>query len=216
MKLNLRRPTLVITGLWNPHIFQPPWVAATLLNVPSGNDVVFVEVVEPPAKVAHYYGDVGISVPPGRLELLTNVGGSEGWKELENLAAKIVDTLPHTPIQALGINFRFEDDDPEPTVIDKLWTQEGLETRFTVISSTVRNRLRFDDCELGLTREITEGGNFNVDFNFHHADMSAEKLTGLLPGAIADRLARACSILSELYDVEVEEAVLSHQLHPAG
>ena len=210
MKLNLRRPTLVITGLWNPAIFQPAWVAVTLLNVPSGAEINFVEVIEAPGKVTHYFGDIGICVPPGRLELFVNVRADEKWTELENLALKILATLPHTPIQGFGINFRFEDDNPDPAVVDKLWTHEGLETRFEIVASSMRNRLKFEDCELLLVREISDG-SFSVDFNFHHAEMSLDKLTEILPGAIVNRLNRATVLMLDVYNIEIEQPVLAHQ-----
>jgi hypothetical protein len=210
MKLNLIRPTLVITGLWNPAIFQPPWVAVTLLNVPPGADINFVEVFEAPGKVTHYFGDIGIGVPPGRLELFANVRADEKWTELENLALKILATLPHTPIQGLGINFRFEDDDPDPEAVDKLWTHEGLETRFEVVASAIRSRLKFEDCELGLAREITDG-KFVVDFNFHHPDVTVETITKILSGSIAERLKRATALLLDVYGFEVEQSVVTHQ-----
>jgi hypothetical protein len=209
MKLNLRRSTLVLTGLWNGAIFQPPWVAVTLMDVPPGHEINFVEVVEAP-KVAHYFGDIGIAVPPGRLELYANVLSEEKRNQLENLALKILTTLPHTPIDALGVNFRFEDSDPDPSVVDKLWTHEGLETRFQVVASTVRSRIKFPNCDLLLLRETVDGNLF-IDFNFHHPEMTVERLTAILPGVINDRFERAKNILRDVYEIEIEEAVIAHQ-----
>lgn len=213
MQLNLRRPTLVISGLWNPAIFQPPWIAVTLLDVPPGDDVDFVEVMEL-NKASHYFGEIGIALTPGRLELFSNVREESSWKNLEQLALKVLATLPHTPISGFGVNFRFEDGQPDPTVIDKLWTNEGVETRFEVLATAIRNKLKFDDCELNFMRETTDG-KFTVDFNFHHGETTVEKVNQLLPGVIANSYARACAIMSDLYEVEVEEEVISHQLPAA-
>ena len=181
------------------------------MNIPPGHEINFIEVVEAnPPKVAHYFGDIGIAVPPGRLELYANVLSDEKRSELENLALKILTTLPHTPIDALGVNFRFEDSDPDPSAVDKLWTHEGLETRFEVVASTIRSRIKTDDCDLFLLRETIDGG-FAVDFNFHHPEITVEKLSEILPGVINNRFERAKAILQDLYEIEIEEAVIAHQ-----
>lgn len=214
MKLNLRRPTLVLTGYWNPAIFQPPWVAVTLLGVPPGKEVNFVEVVEA-GKVAHYFGDIGICVPPGRLELYSNVASDQKWEEIEQFAIKVLETLPHTPLQGLGINFQFQEENPEPEVVDKLWTHEDLETRFEVAGTVVRSALKFEDYDLNFSREVSVAG-FAADFNFHHADVGLEKLKALIPGSVKDRYERAKKILLDVYGIETESAVLAHDFPAAA
>jgi hypothetical protein len=214
MKLNVSRPALVITGLWNPAIFQPPWLAATIFKVPSGEPINFFEVVEP-GKVTHYFGELGISVPPARLELSVNTRSEAKWAELEDLALKLLETLPHTPIQGLGINFRFEDTQPDPAVIDKLWTGEGLETQFEVASTIIRSVLKFDDCDLNLAREIVDG-NFNVDFNFHHSEMTVEKAKKVLPGSLVKGFNSSKDLLAQVYETEVEDAIIAHTFPAVG
>jgi hypothetical protein len=154
-------------------------------------------------------------VAPGRLELYANQLGSEKRKELENLALKILTTLPHTPIDAIGVNFRFEDGNPEPKVVDKLWTHEGLETKFEVLASFLRSRIKFDGCDLFLIREMTDG-SLAIDFNFHHAEMSVEKATTILPGVIDNRFERAKEILENVYELEIEDEVIAHQFPPVA
>jgi hypothetical protein len=70
--------------------------------------------------------------------------------------------------------------------------------------------MKFEDCELGLAREITDG-NFAVDFNFHHADMNIKTITEMLPGSLDDRFNRALGVLRDVYEVEVEEPAIAHE-----
>ena len=36
VKLDLRRPSIVLTGAWNPAIFQAGWILRFLFQVPDG------------------------------------------------------------------------------------------------------------------------------------------------------------------------------------
>ena len=74
LTLDLRLPTIVITGTWNPAIFQPGWIAEHLFGVPKGQQLEMVQRITtaPQPKMTYYLASVGISVTPERLELYCN------------------------------------------------------------------------------------------------------------------------------------------------
>ena len=117
MELDLRRPTLVVTGQWNPAIFDPSWIAKNLLGLASGTEMSVTQVLVG-NKITNYYGSIGISVSELRVELFLNEFNEENQARLEKLLLDIAATLPHTPVQAMGVNFHFLESDVGADLVD--------------------------------------------------------------------------------------------------
>ncbi len=111
MKVDLRVPTIVISGAWNPAIFQPGWIARHLFEVPEGTKKLLAEVVTNNGeRQIRYLDNVGISVVYERIEFFINSLDDECISTCEKAAINVLKTLYHTPVGPFGLNFQFCDE----------------------------------------------------------------------------------------------------------
>lgn len=97
--IKLPSRNVTIAGAFNPAIFHPEWVRAHLLERAGSIDLLFPVPGGTPLLRA---GDLYLSVGQQRLVLhgpLVMAGEA---------AARILHTLPHTPLQGAGINVQFQ------------------------------------------------------------------------------------------------------------
>jgi hypothetical protein len=169
MKLDTRRPILVLLGAWNPAIFRPEWVAAQLLGVPEGQQITvrtLVEVKE--QKQLFYIGDLGYYVSQQRFEVYSQRYDDVGLRAAANFVAKVCEILPHTPLGNFGINSRFFDRDPPDRLYEMISTNDHLDERYRIISQQISTKFAHSqDVELNFKR-VTSEQEIVFDFNFHH------------------------------------------------
>jgi hypothetical protein len=194
MELELRRPYFVILGNWNPAIFQPGWVGEYVFGIAPGQDFTFMlsqqirqevveqEVLEAKSPTVLYHSQVGISCLSNRLEIYINDLKDETLSLAEQATIRVLDTLSHTPIGPYGINFQFNDADPEAEISDLIETKENLTHVKPVLSRDFRTRMSFNDqCDLNFKRVLNDAG-LELNFNFHHTPRSIAQLKDEIPG----------------------------------
>lgn len=218
MKLDLRQATIVLTGAWNPDIFAPPWIARYLFDFAEGDEVTFDQVFltsnnEPPKQVT-YIDKIGISATKGRIELFANAFGQDDMRHLESVAKKIISTLLHTPLGAMGVNFAIIDESPTGDLADKLKSPDGIEGKFDIKSQSFVSTIALEDqVDLRLTRTVT-GDSISFGFNYHSAPLNVDNADRLLDGSVDARYQQTQGLLKSLYDLEGIE-FLTHN-NPTG
>jgi hypothetical protein len=92
----------VVLGRFNPHIISPPWLVEE--NVIAEGETVEAEFAVVGRTVAFRFktGDLTWRVDYERLNIST-----EKISDTAAIAAKVVKKLPHTPLTAIGNNFRY-------------------------------------------------------------------------------------------------------------
>lgn len=110
MKLLSEKTTLVIAGAWNPAIITPQWIGKNILNIPEGTS--FQVGMDLPIQglggsPRFTFSDLSYTPTP---DTLTFYFSPEHPAKTIEVARTILETLPHTPIVALGINFSFSVD----------------------------------------------------------------------------------------------------------
>jgi hypothetical protein len=201
MKLDLRRPTLVLAGAWNPAIFRPGWIAQHVFGMPSGTDVTVtaVQAADDQAKLVIYINDVGLSASANRLAMFAVDVGQSAFDAVENAIAKIVELLPHTPILAYGINFHFVEENPSPELLKKIRSSDALETRFDIAKETIVSVISLDPTvQLSIHRQ-NDGSTVIFDFNFHRSVVDAESFIKNIHGEIRERMEQGLSIMRDIY-----------------
>lgn len=212
LALDLRGPVVAIVGDFNPAIFSMNWVATHLFGVPEGAEM---EVLEAVAQVdasaflrLSFLDGVALSVSPSRIDFHAVNGDQATFTKVETVVDKILETLPHTPIRALGVNFRWMDEDPSGVVVDLFDTPEGLEGRFEVTMRQTSAQIQLEDAALNLGR-VSSNTEVQFTFNYHSAVTSAEECRPLLPGIIARNLAHSTGLMRTLYKYD-EHTVLEY------
>lgn len=209
---DLRTPTLVISGSWNPSIFQPEWIASNILGIPKGEKINVAQCVIPNDdgnhKLINFFGNIGISSLGHRLEIFVNSGDNQTSDKSEEIAIKVLKALPHTPLQALGINFLFVEADPSGDLLDKLKTHEGLEKKHRIKQYNLTSTMVVDeDTDFNFYRTVNDSGlRFSLNF---HTLVETESFK-CLTGAIKKRLDFSVEFLRENYGVEVEGTEAFH------
>lgn len=204
MLLDLTLPTVVLTGTWNAPIFTAPWIARELFEYPIGEEVAVAEVVFQQATVSRhvlFLKNIGIHAEPQRLELYANDNTDQHFARIEGLIRRILTVLPHTPIGALGVNFRFSVKNPSAYILDKLQTHEEIHLVRHVLSSKYITQISVDENVVcNITRDATDE-LMNVDFNYHFEGFGAKKGDpAVTDGILKKFLAGATNFMSELYD----------------
>lgn len=213
MKLDLRRPTLVITGAWNPPIFQPPWAAKYLFGVPEGDQIRVNQMIRvgPSESLAvSYIGDVGYRVSQSRVEIYLNSMERRIVEECENVCVRLIESLPHTPIRAFGVNFFVVEEDPSDLLLDSLQVTDNLAQQYPILSQELKASIPIDNnCELNLGRQL-DGGSVVFNFNFHHENFTEINRGDTVMGSV-DRYYRiAREVLQNTYDLN-DVDILTHE-----
>ena len=188
MILDLRNPFLVISGHWNPSIFNPQWVRTVLFQLsdgekrslykvqPSIRDPIESEQYIPEVCSVYYHSDVGISCDTNQLEVYTNKLNDETINHAETIIKRIIELFPYTPISSYGINFRFFDSSPEAEICDILKTFERLDLKFNIAATDFRSKI-FESEEYDINfRRLLDNDGVELDFNFHHSANAVSEL----------------------------------------
>lgn len=229
MLLELRRPSLIIAGNWNPAIFTPPWIGRYAFDGSVGDEIPLAIVQETERQdlgdqvlelsqrpVVVYHEEIGISCSPNRLEIFFNRTDSTVLSRAEEICVRLLTALEHTPLGPYGVNFQFIDTDPDPAVTDLIETHEELARVKQVLSRELRTCLSFSDgCDLNLRRVLDDFG-LQLAFNFHHSPspLGTQGLNAQIPGIILKRYEELQEHFGELYDLESLQSigVLRHEL----
>ena len=201
--LDLQRPVVVITGMFNPAIFNPPWMAINLFGVPIGEtvNIVVVEGLGSGGSTT-FLRPVGVSVGPTRLELFSATNEAESFAKVEEIAKRIVEVLPHTPFGAVGTNFGFVDAEPPDQIEPLFATGEKLEEQFPVNERTLKTKLAPDaDSVVNIERTLGDEGFF-LAINHHFPDLNPGNAEELLAGRVQQDYERAVELCKTLYGYE--------------
>lgn len=113
MKLLGDQTTLVLAGAWNPAILNPSWIGRHVLKLPQGN-AFQVEMLMPvqgqagPTRLSFE----GISVTPAQEAIIFHINPEDDAMVAKtfDVAKRILELLPHTPVSAMGVNFAYQVD----------------------------------------------------------------------------------------------------------
>lgn len=217
MELDLRKPSFVIVGAWNPAIFKPSWCARYLLNIPEGQDVSGAEVmaVDPNSSPVFYIKNTGFRVSNQRADIFLNSRELADVTTTEVAVENIVRILPHTPLGPFGINFSFIEREPEPELLDKLKSTETIDQHFRIINQSFTTGIALEEgVILNLSRNPTED-LIVIEFNYHHEKIEHANFHDVITGKYSEYLTRSLGILETLYGITGDYEIINHNFDEA-
>jgi hypothetical protein len=168
MKIGTEFTSFVIVGQWNSAIFTPEWVSKYLIPNPINIEVL---INNTNGSFRFSTDEFRFFIIDGRFHFVILKHNDEVYSKIGDLAYKIVDYLPHTPVSAFGINYLFESENTDNT--DTLNTLFSFSDDLTIsnqgyqyTNSIIRRTLLKDNNILNLL--ITKkNSNYSIDLNFH-------------------------------------------------
>ncbi len=102
---NARAGIVLTAQTFNPSIFTETWL--TQNDIVPGDAFVGVRIFSPEV-VQFQTADLQVLVIPPKMQITFGIHGGTGGLELpQKIARRTLELLPHTPYQALGLNFDF-------------------------------------------------------------------------------------------------------------
>lgn len=203
---DLRPPTITIVGKFNPAIFSNYWIATHLFGVADGEQITVTETTsELPGGLQltlTFVEGVGIHISNDRVQV-SLIDFQEGTiNRAVSVLRNLVEKLPHTPIGAIGVNFRWFDVDAEQPTLDLFDTPENLEGKFEILDRTSKFKISGDDFELNLSRHLVDG-EVVFEFNYHReVDQALDLLELVVDGFIKADFAHSRILLEDVYEYD--------------
>ncbi len=215
MILDLRHPTMVIAGAFNPAIFTPEWIAAVLYKIPEGEDIDGVMLLDTETQQSRpYMRDIAVVAEPHRLSIFIDRWEAPTISLASMVASNLCDALPHTPVGGFGVNFRFLSADFDEKVADLLAQRDEPEKYGKIERAmSVATIITDDKSKLNFTRGFDDQNNFVAGFNFHADTVNLQSVGALIDGRVEAKFADAVRILKEGFYPELDEVDFQNALN---
>ncbi len=196
--------TIVIVGSWNIAILNPDWLGRNVLDRPQVEVELLVGPMRPQIKVATPL--VSIVSEATRVVLNARQTADESVSATENVAVRLLEKLPETPVTGVGVNFAFSEKSI-PAELAELFqirdtgkiSDENLEIKATTIS----RRLSYDDRDLNL--QMTQANELSFAFNYHKTVASAVAARDALQGKALKYKEHALKLMHNLFNLDPDE-----------
>jgi hypothetical protein len=198
--------SIVLAGFWNRSLFLPEWVGPRLFPEPG----LEVEIALLPALPVIYRDQqVSMEISWGRLVFRPlNLADDAVLLRVEGMARSMLQALPETPVQAVGINFGYREQIPPGHVL----------AMFNDVDDGELGQQGWSISERKMTRRLTRGGDSlaltmtyndeSVDFDFNfHTDIQTNAIAQQAVEARRSLRLRdaAIDLLRQTYHLELEE-----------
>ncbi|WP_176051072.1 hypothetical protein [Burkholderia sp. BCC1644] len=181
MELQSDKMTLVIAGAWNPAILTPQWIAQHVLGFPADRDFqvgVELPIQEYGQAPRFSFESLSVMATPATLLFALNADDRPHVQKTFEVAAKVLELLPHTPVSGVGVNFMFTDTKPDANVATTFRSHDGVlaklpdeEQNATIVQQSWQATVKLSD-HLANVNCIKRGDRFEVAIN-HHFNVSS-------------------------------------------
>lgn len=185
MNPNQSNWNIVVNGTWNVAIFSPYWIGALFKEL-FGTENIDIQFLFGPEGPRCLYFAEAISVAPASQKLVVGLTDSQDHtlRNGERIVQRILDTLPHTPVTGLGINFGYTES-PVPGHLRSLFDLEDNarldEESYVFQRTTVDRAIDVEGGTLNVALTMhCKADKLSVALNFHHAVTDAVSARALL------------------------------------
>ena len=197
---------VVLAGFWNRMIFTPEWVAPRLFE--QDTQIETVVALLPVLPIIYRDQEAAVEISNARIVCRArDLNNEAGLRRTAAIAQAILDALPETPIQGLGLNFAFREPDPAGDLLELFNFDDSprlAEDGWEVGERKVIRRLTRDEEVLNLSLTLA-ADYLDLEFNFHTDPDDRDVLAAALD---SDRLIRlrdlAIQVSQDLYGLVLE------------
>lgn len=198
---------VVAIGAWNPSIFSPEWAKEHLAD--DKDREVIMAIPMPMGNLPPRLTVDGVNLYPSSVALAVDCVEYNDVS-IEACGAKInkiAELLPHTPINAVGVNFRFWGDLDDSEVLADLFTFSDagrIKTQFVTSGALIKRAFRLSDSTILNLSIDTFSEHLLVEFNFHS---DVRRMADFAAKTSAERIRstrdQARAFLLDVYDIEI-------------
>lgn len=208
MKPSLENWTIVVAGAWNAQIFSPEWVGSNLLDAQEFE----IHLVFQGSNVFSSFVTQDIIFNPSSTQIICGVKNTSDavLVRVEDLMVQALKILPYTPINAVGINFGFDDDIPSKELVNLFDFSDNFklsDLNYLVTESQIIRQIDLGDRTLNLRQTLSSDSSkgAKTHINFHKDVSNAEQAGDWLKGKVLDSKKAAYKIVNDVYGIEIQE-----------
>jgi len=201
---------VILVGAWNPSIFLPEWAKEHLADDKNRDVVLAIPMQFGNAPSRLTIDAVNLYPSTGALMMdcveYNDASIDAGARKLTQVA----QLLPHTPVNAVGVNFRFWGDLNDSDLLAGLFTFGDAgrvdSSRYGLTGALVKRAFRVSDkTTLHLSMDSSAAG-LRVEFNFH-SDVRrlAEAVDRASAGEIRAARDQSIQFLHDVYGIDLDE-----------
>ncbi len=198
---------VVLAGFWNRMIFTPQWVAPRLFD--ENAQIETLVALLPVLPIIYRDSQIAVEISGNRVVCRArNLDDEAALRRSGTVAGIILNALPETPVQGLGVNFSFREVAPVGNLLELFSFGDNArlaEAAWEVGERKIVRRLSRENDVLNLTLTLNDGG-LDIDCNFHtDVDDRDVAVASLEPDRIIQLRDKTMMMLDELYGLRMEE-----------
>jgi hypothetical protein len=198
--------SIVLAGFWNRMIFTPEWVTPRLFPEPEVETLVALLPVLP---LIYRVDEVALEVTMTRLAFRPRqLGEDASLLRAESMARTILEALPETPLQAVGVNFAYKEEAPAGSLITMFNDADDVELaqqEWAIGERKITRQLTGGEEQLNLTMTYDRGA-VTFDFNFHKVTTTNQAAqVAVVAGRVVQLRDAAFRLLTEAYHLDLDD-----------
>lgn len=201
--------SITVLGMWNPGIFSPQWVKANLSDIPEQEVALAYSIAQntPPRITVE-----GVNIFPALNALAFNCVETND-ASISACAEKlksIATLLPHTPVNAIGINFRYVGEVNESADLAGMFNfidAANIDSnRYKLSSSALRRSFKLAENDyLNLSFDLVDS-LIKIEFNYHSDISTIEQLKQKVENNREIELRHdSIRFLQQVYGINIED-----------
>lgn len=163
---------IVLVGFWNPMIFSPQWIGNGRLTDQENIDIM-VPLNNPTQGTRYHFDNIILTVFNTRIHIGSKGLGQSELEKQAAIATRILEDLAHTPVSAVGVNFKFTVQEPSPELFSILPSsnmEDVAELGYSLNhQSSTRNLVKGDLVLNVKTDHKIESNTVDIEFNHHQS-----------------------------------------------
>ncbi|MEW6236939.1 MAG: hypothetical protein AB1656_16265 [Candidatus Omnitrophota bacterium] len=203
MKPHQEKWNLVINGYWNRMIFMPEWVCKNLF---VSNEVEKLVPIAPVAPLIYRDKESAIHIDDRKLFVDILNPSDQCIIKAEKMVCTVLEELPNTPINGLGINFGFKEKTPSKELLEIFDFKDNSCINLfggTIKSHKIIREIIINNKMLNLYL-INNIPGIDIMANFHHSITTAREAIENLRDKTLDLYEMLLKFLENVYGLRME------------
>jgi hypothetical protein len=195
-----------MAGAWNQGIFKPEWAQSVLF----GGVMPIMEVLFTVHGITMQFSAIGMKVavvPSQANVVLASSFDDETVQCLETIALRLLNRLPETPVNGVGINFGFdvrEQCQPLDDLFNLSDKEKMSEIGAAVISANITRTVTLEGKVINVIITRREDGITKIDFNHHYTVSTAAEASQKLQNSVRAAKSISLEMSRHIYGLTLE------------